>query len=109
MKVCWWFVFLYRREEVGFVLPVSLFVFGVPGREIDTQRIIGMVWNCDDMMWFVIVGLKEGMFHVHFRVVGLLTIRSTMKNCGLQVGLKEGMFYVHFRVVGLLTIRFTMV
>ena len=51
------------------------------------------------------VGLKEGMFHVHFRVVGLLTIRFTM----IQVGLKEGMFHVHFRVVGLLTIRFTII
>ena len=61
-------------------MPVSLFVFDVHGREIDTHRILGMVWNFDDMMWFVIVGLKEGMFHVHFRVVGLLTIRFTMKN-----------------------------
>ena len=46
-------------------MPVSLFVFDVHGREIDTHRIIGMVWNCDDMMWFVCyimayqVGLKE--------------------------------------------------
>ena len=29
--------------------------------------------------WVYQVGLKEGMFHVHFRVVGLLTIRSTWK------------------------------
>ena len=35
------------------------------GRKIDTHRILGMVWNCDDVMWFVCyimayqVGLKE--------------------------------------------------
>ena len=42
-------------------MPVSLFVIDVHVREIDTHRILGMVWNYDDMMWFVIVGLKEGI------------------------------------------------
>ena len=48
--------------------------------------------------WVYQVGLKEGMFHVHFRVVGLLTIRFTMKNSLSGVPMTGLLWFVNFIV-----------
>ena len=55
-KIFCWLVFL-GSEEVGLVMPVSLFYACLHGSEVDLPRILGMVWNCDGDMGFLLFWL----------------------------------------------------